>query len=112
MAQNTEPMSDTADKLRSDMQRVDSIMALEGFERSEGMRALDEAMLAGRASMGEVASFLLLQAKLVGAESVLKQIGQGDERHSVIEERSKQQQEELRRMAIAMGGAVRVAFDL
>lgn len=76
------------------------------------MRALDEAVLAGRASLREVSTFIELQAKMVGAQSVLKQLGQGDSRRSVIEARYQEQLAQLRGMAISMDGAVRVAFGL
>lgn len=94
------------------MQQADAIMGLDGFERSAGMRALDEALLAGRASLQEVSTFIRLQAKMVGAQSVLKEIGQGDSRRAVIEARYQEQLTQLRNLAISMDGAVRVAFGL
>lgn len=112
MADVQTPSTDTVNKLRAAMQQADAIMGLEGFERSAGMRALDEALLAGRASLQEVSTFIELQAKMVGAQSVLKQIGQGDSRRSVIEARYQEQLIQLRGMAINMDGAVRVAFGL
>ena len=112
MAEAVTSTHDAVSKLRTAMQQADAIMGLEGFERSLGMRALDEAVLAGRATLQEVSTFIELQAKMVGAQSVLKQIGQGDSRRSVIETRYQEQLAQLRGMAISMDGAVRVAFGL
>jgi hypothetical protein len=103
---------DSSLALLASMEQTDAIMALEGFERSAGMRALDEAMLSGRASVRDVRDFLMLHAKLLAARSILAQIGQGDDRRAVIEVRYREQAERLRNMAIAMDGAVRVAFNL
>jgi hypothetical protein len=112
MADAVTSTTDRMNKLQAAMQQADAIMGLEGFERSAGMRALDEALLAGRASLQDVSAFIELQAKLVGAQSVLKQIGQGDDRRAVIEARYQEQLAQLRGMAIRMDGAVRVAFGL
>ena len=112
MADAVTPTVDSVDTLRAAMQQADAIMGLEGFERSAGMRALDEALLAGRASLQEVSAFIELQAKMVGARSVLKQIAQDDSRRPVIEARYREQLAQLRGMAIRMDGAVRVAFAL
>jgi hypothetical protein len=94
------------------MEQADAIVGLEGFERSAGMQALDNAMLAGRASLQEVGAFVELHAKLVGARSVLAQLAQGDSRRAVIASRYQDQVAQLRAMAIRMDGAVRVAFGL
>lgn len=106
------PTSDPTSRLAAAMQQADAIVGLEGFERSDGMQALDTAMLAGRASLQEVGIFVDLHAKMVGARSVLMQLEEGDPRRPVIEERYQQQAQELRAMAIKMDGAVRVAFGL
>lgn len=98
--------------LRNGMEQVDAIFGLEGFEPSVGMQALDAAMLAGRATIEDVAAFLGLHARMTGAESVLRQIGVEDPRHAVIAQRLVEQREQLRSMAIHMDGAVRVAFNL
>jgi hypothetical protein len=99
-------------QLAAAQRAVDGIMALEGFEASAGMQALDAAMLAGRANLDEVLAFLKLHAAITGADSVLAAIGEGDPRFGVISARRGEQQELLREMAIGMDGAVRVAFDL
>jgi hypothetical protein len=98
--------------LAAAQQATDGIMALEGFEASAGVQALDAAMLAGRATLDEVLSFLKLHAAITGAESVLAAIGVDDPRYGVISARKLEQRELLRNMAIKMDGAVRVAFDL
>lgn len=98
--------------LRDAMGQVDAIFGLEGFEPSVRMQALDAAMLAGRATIEDVAAFLGLHARITGAESVLRQIGEEDPRHAVIAQRLAEQREQLRAMAIHMDGAVRVAFNL
>ena len=112
MAEAVTSTDDAVSKLQAAMQQADAIMGLEGFEISAGMRALDQALLAGRASLQEVCAFIELRAKLVGAQSVLGQIGKGDSRRSVIETRYQEQLTQLRGMAISMDGAVRVAFGL
>jgi hypothetical protein len=103
---------DPTRQLKAAMEQADAIVGLEGFERSAGMQALDNAMLAGRASLKEVGLFVDLHAKMVGARSVLAQLEQGDPRRAVIAARYQEQFEQLRTMAINMDGAVRVAFGL
>ena len=66
------------------MQKADGIMGPEGFERSVGRSALAEALSADRGSPQEVNIFIGLQAKMVGAQSVLKKMGQGDSRRFLI----------------------------
>lgn len=112
MADAVTPTGEPIHKLRAAMQQADAIMGLEGFEQTAGMRALDQALLAGRASLQDVSAFIELHAKLVGAQSVLKQLGPGDDRRAVIEARYQDQVAQLRAMAIRMDGAVRVAFGL
>lgn len=106
----TEPTP--AQSLRDGMEQVDAIFGLEGFEPSDGMKALDAAMLAGRATIDDVGRFLGLHARIAGAVSVLQQISHDDPRHAVIAHRLVEQREQLRAMAIHMDGAVRVAFAL
>jgi hypothetical protein len=103
---------DSMAQLADAQHAADGIMALEGFEASPGVQALDAAMLAGRATMDEVLTFLKLHAAITGAESVLAAIGVDDPRYSLIAARKVEQCELLRNMAINMDGAVRVAFDL
>lgn len=99
-------------ELKAAMEQADAIVGLEGYERSAGMKALDNAMLAGRASLKEVGVFVDLNAKMVGARSVLSQLKQDDPRRAVIESRYQEQLEQLQVMAVNMDGAVRVAFGL
>lgn len=99
-------------ELKAAMEQADAIVGIEGFKRSAGMKALDHAMLAGRASLKEVGIFVDLNAKMIGARSVLSQLKQDDPRRSVIEVRYLEQLEQLRAMAVNMDGAVRVAFGL
>lgn len=98
--------------MREAMAQADAIMGLEGFEPTPGMRALDAAMLAGRATTDDVVAFLKLHAAITGAASVLEQLGTDDPRHGVIAQHLTEQHEQLRQMAIQMDGAVRVAFGL
>ena len=94
------------------MQQADAIMGVEGFALTERMKALDAAVLAGRATQAEVLDFVKLNATLAGARSVLLALPSNDPRHDVIERRYEEQRDVLRRMANRMDGAVRVAFDL
>jgi hypothetical protein len=105
-------MNKQNNQLQAAMAQTDAIMALEGFERSPGIEALDAAILAGRASLSDAGQFIALHAKMVGAQSVLAQIGQDDSRRAVIEARYQEQLAQLRSMAITMDGAVRVAYGL
>jgi hypothetical protein len=98
--------------LMAHMQQADAIMGIEGFELTERMKALDAAVLAGRATQAEVLAFVKLNATLAGARSVLQAMPENDPRYAVIEQRYEEQRDALRRMAIRMDGAVRVAFDL
>ena len=98
--------------LSKHMQQADAIMRVDGFELTERMQALDAAMLAGRATQAEVLAFVKLNATLAGARCVLQAMPTDDPRHAVIEQRYEEQQDALRRMAIRMDGAVRVAFGL
>lgn len=108
----TEATNEALTRLAAAQRAADGIMALEGFEASAGMQALDDAMLAGRASLDEVLAFLKLHAAITGADSVMTAIGEGDPRIQVIAARRAEQHALLREMAIRMDGAVRVAFDL
>lgn len=108
----TDQRCDAMGALAAAQQAADGIMALEGFEATAGVQALDAAMPAGRATLDEVLTFLKFHASITGAESVLAVIGVDDPRYGVIAERNVEQRELLRRMAIEMDGAVRVAFDL
>lgn len=99
-------------QLSKHMQQADAIMGIEGFELTERMKALDAAVLAGRATQAEVLAFVKLNATLVGARSVLEAMPGDDPRYMVIEQRYEGQLDTLRRMAIRMDGAVRVAFGL
>lgn len=98
--------------LAKHMQQTDAIMSADGFELTERTKALDAAMLAGRATQADVLAFVKLNAALAGARSVLRVMPMDDPRHAVIERRFDEQQDVLRRMAIRMDGAVRVAFNL
>jgi len=108
----TNPSNEALARLAAAQRAADGIMALEGFEASAGMQALDGAMLAGRASLDDVLAFLKLHAAITGADSVLAAIGEGDPRFHVIAVRRAEQHAMLRDMAIGMDGTVRVAFDL
>lgn len=92
--------------------QTDAIMALEGFEKTPGSKALSEALLAGRATLDETMAFVLLRSKIIGAESVLQSIGRADARYADIEGKRLTHLEQLREEAARMGGAVRLAFDL
>lgn len=94
------------------MADVDGIMSMSDFEPTDRMKALDEAMLSGRATLDEVLQFVKLHAVLAGANSVLEVLPQDDPMYGVIEDRSIDQRDALTRMAIKMDGAVRVAFGL
>ena len=98
--------------MRELMAQADGIMGLEGFEKSDQMKSIDEAILAGRATLQEARDFLLLHSKILGARSVLAKIGQGDERYATITQRITEQEAALRVQAIEFDGAVRVAFKL
>lgn len=98
--------------LRLSMQQVDSVMALEGFEKSEAMRALDSAILAGRTTVAGAAQFLVLHSRIVAARAILSSIGPDDERYETIRARCDEQVEALRGLAVDMDGSVRVAFGL
>ena len=92
--------------------RVDGLLALDGLEKTQGMAALDEAILAGRATLHQAVSFVVLKSKIVGAESVLQTIGEDDPRYNAIKERCMQHRNQLRESAIRMGGAVKLTYGL
>jgi hypothetical protein len=94
------------------IEQVNALMRMEGMEANERSRALDQAMLAGRASLAEVGEFLRLYAKLVAADEVLKVIGTNDDRYEGIVRNRALNREIVREMAVKMDGAVRVAFEL
>ncbi len=51
------------------MQQADAIMGVESFALTERMKALDAAVLAGRATQAEVLEFVKLDATPAGARS-------------------------------------------
>lgn len=89
-----------------------AIMAFEGFEITPQKRALDAALLAGRATINQTMEFTLLKVNLDAAQSILESIGAGDARHATIMARCAQEREALRSMAQAMGGDVSRAHGL
>ncbi len=107
---------DASQKITNDMaavfQQTNAVMALEGFEKTPAMESLQAAVLAGRATLNEVETFVLLEAKIAGARCTLDAIGPSDPRFAVIAERINVHVEQLRAMAVTMGGAVRVAHGL
>lgn len=105
-------MTELVESVAASMQQVDSVMALEGFEKSEAMKALDAAILAGRTTVAGAAQFLVLHSRILAARAVLGSIGPDDERYATIRARCDEQTEALRSLAVDMDGAVRVAFGL
>jgi hypothetical protein len=105
-------MIEPVESLANSMQQVDAVMRLEGFEKSEAMKALDAAILTKRTTVAGAARFLVLHAHIVSARSILASIGPTDARHETIQARCTEQEEALRALAIEMDGAVRVAFGL
>lgn len=105
-------MTEQDESVAESMQQVDSVMALEGFEKSEAMKALDAAILARRTTVAGAAHFLVLHSRIVAARAVLTSIGPDDERYGVIRARCDEQVGALRGLAVEMDGSVRVAFGL
>jgi hypothetical protein len=100
------------ERLKHAMDCADGVMTVEGFEKSAGMKAIDEALLNRRCSLEEARTFLLLHAHVLSAQAVLQHLGNDDPRFEVISQRCQKQTQQLRLMAIEMDGAVRVAFGL
>jgi hypothetical protein len=105
-------MSMDEQTLQSNIRQANGLMNADGFQESERSKALDAALLSGRATTADVLSFVKLNAALASARAVLETIPASDPRKSVIAERYIAQRAALRDMAIQMDGAVRVAFGL
>lgn len=105
-------MSGAGGTVAESMRQVDALMAFHNFEKTEAMKALDAAILAGRTTVAGAAQFLVLHSRIVAARSVLASIGAEDERYGTIHARCEEQIQTLRAMAVDMDGAVRVAFGL
>jgi hypothetical protein len=94
------------------MTQADAVAAISGFEKTEQRKSLDAAMLAGRATTQQVTDLLLLEARLLGARDVLKQLPQDDPRLSTILANFDANLQTLYAKAEAMGGAVRLTLKL
>lgn len=107
---------DASPKIANDMaaifRQTNAVMAIEGFEKTPAMESLQAAVLAGRATLNEAEAFALLKAKIMGARCTLEATSPNDPRFAVIAERLNVDVEQLKAMAISMGGAVRVANGL
>ena len=107
---------DASPKIANDMAAVfrqtNAVMAIEGFEKTPAMESLQAAVLAGRATLNEAEAFVLLEAKIAGTRCTLEAISPSDPQFAVTTDQLKAYVEQLRAMAISMGGTVRVAHGL
>ena len=107
---------DASPKIANDMaaifRQTNAVMAIEGFEKTPTMESLQAAVLAGRATLNEAEAFVLLEAKIAGTRCTLEAISPSDPRFTVIADSLNVHVEQLRAMAISMGGTVRVAHGL
>ena len=107
---------DASPKIANDMaaifRQTNALMALEGFEKTPAMESLQAAVLAGRATLNEAEAFVLLEAKIAGTRCALEASGPNDPQFAVTTDQLKAHVEQLRAMAISMGGTVRVAHGL
>lgn len=102
----------TVEQRRAIVQEADGIMALEGFVKTAPMIALDEAYIQGQITLDQKRDFLLLEARITGAKSVLACIGNDDPRFADITQRCQVHEGELRSLAVKMGHGIGVAFGL
>lgn len=102
----------TMEQRRQFVQQADGIMALEGFVKTPQMSVLDEAYIQGRITLDQKQDFLLLDARIAGAKSVLTSIGKDDARFAEIAKRCQAHEDELRALASRMGSGIGAAFGL
>ncbi len=91
---------------------TDSIWALEGFTKTPTIRELDAAYVAGRITATQKLAVVQLDARLIGARSVLAALPENDPRRAVISERLVEQTEELRHLAQGISSALVRALGL
>ncbi len=104
--------ADTVEQRRAIVQEADGIMALEGFAKTPPMVALDEAYIQGQITLNQKMDFLLLDARIAGAKSVLLSIGQDDPRFADINQRCQVHENELRALAKRLDAGISDAFGL
>lgn len=98
--------------MRKALRQTDAIAAISGYAKTEQRKALDNAMLAGRATPQSVQGLLLLEARLLGARDVLENMDQSDPRYATIQHNFESNLAALYAQADAMGGAVRETMKL
>lgn len=103
---------DANSALRNALRQVDAIAAIAGNTKTEQRKALDNALLAGRATPQSVQTLLLLEARLLGARDVLATLAVSDARYATIQQHFDSNLATLYARADAMGGAVRVTLKL
>ena len=91
---------------------TDSIWALEGFTKTPTVRELDAAYVAGHITAAQKLAVVQLEARLIGARSVLAELPEDDPRRAVIKERLAKQTQELRDMAHGISFALVRALGL
>lgn len=112
MTDKTTGASSERDLMAADIAQVDAIMGFEGFEKTADVAALDAAVQAGRITRAESTQFLVLAARLTGAQSVMKAIGPDDMRHAQIARHYAANLDKLREIAGRCGPDVVAAFGL
>lgn len=98
--------------MRKGLRQADAIAGIAGYAKTEQRKALDNAMLAGRATPEAVSTLLLLEARLLGAKDVLVKMDPSDARYATIKQRFDSNLAALYAHADAMGGAVRATMKL
>ena len=98
--------------MRRALRQADAIAAIAGYAKTEQRKALDNAMLAGRATPQSVQGLLLVEARLLGARDVLANMDQSDPRYATIRHNFESNLTALYAQGDAMGGAVRETLKL
>jgi hypothetical protein len=98
--------------MRKALRQTDAIARISGYEKTEQRKALDNAMLAGRATPQTVQALLVLEARLLGARDVLANMDRTDTRYPAITQNFERNLAVLYTRADAMGGAVRATLKL
>jgi hypothetical protein len=94
------------------LRQTDAIAAIAGFSKTEQKKALDAALLSGRATSQQITDLLILEARLLGAQDVMKQLPADDPRLSTIQKNFESNLQTLHRQAEALGGAVRLTLKI
>jgi hypothetical protein len=102
----------TTNQVNDAIRQTDAIAAIAGFEKTDQRKALDAALLSGRATATQITDLLILEARLIGANNVMAAMSITDERHATIKANYTTNLATLYALAESMGGAVRLTLKV